>query len=631
MPAEAITAATVATPIVKGMLEAFGRDAPNAAARIAKKVNDRAVSALQIGFETYLTTTYNKCRVFKSILAPGKPQDVVEKYVSINLKCHDIVKSDTDLISTLSENKRVVITGLAGSGKSMFMKYYCVYRFLYPDGTIPLFVELRQLNNLSDIDLIAYIRSSTASRRSAITENQFLMSLEGGSFVLILDGFDELNHEIRDQVQSQILELEKDYPRSTVIVSSRPDPRFGSWTSYHVYSVEPLAKQQTIKLIDNLEYDNGVKKRFSKAVNDGLFDSHRSFLSSPLLTSIMLLTFEEFAEIPQRMHEFYSQAFDTLLQKHDAQKEQYQRQTHSNLTREEFRSCFAAFCAMSYVDHKFSFDDASLNSVAESALKYVRQTSVSFKSKITASQFIEDLRESVCMLQPDGTEMAFVHRSFQEYFTALFVTSLHGERVGKFLDRCALRYEDSVIAMSADMAREVVEKEWAVSAIDAVLNHEILGSGSTAKRLMSVIGPISMFANFAYLTSRAEVVDAQVIGYIESLSRMYPNKIRPNSLVKPLYMKDTSKIASTLSVHPEDDRYRAQYLSQFLTKAMSKAGRRSVQTIEIDLNEDDSWWLDSVGYDVILSSIKDGLSSIKKDMGVREKRRSNILEELLSS
>ncbi len=83
----------------------------------------------------------------------------------------------------------------------------------------------------------------------------------------------------------------------------------------------------------------------------------------------MLLTYEEFAEIPHKMHAFYGQAFDTLFQKHDAQKEQYQRKTHTQLTRESFKECFSVFCAMTYLEQRFSFSEEELSQSCEQFYK----------------------------------------------------------------------------------------------------------------------------------------------------------------------------------------------------------------------------------------------------------------------
>ena len=73
-----------------------------------------------------------------------------------------------------------------------------------------------------------------------------------------------------------------------------------------------IGKSTTIKEIFQQKFIDNVKKH--------LYDKHKSFLSNPLLTTMMLLTFDQFAEIPEKMFLFYEQAFDTLFLKHDATK-----------------------------------------------------------------------------------------------------------------------------------------------------------------------------------------------------------------------------------------------------------------------------------------------------------------------
>ena len=240
------------------------------------------------------------------------------------------------------------------------MRYLTVHHFENPTGTIPLFVELRRLNSLTDKGLLTFIRNECASSMSVISANQFNLALRAGAFLLVLDGFDELNLDIRDNIQRQILSIRKDFPAAGIVVSSRPDDRFGGWTEFHVHRVNDLDKEQTIQLIQNLPYDAGVKKRFVREVSERLYASHKSFLSSPLLATIMLLTYEGYAEIPNKMHSFYGQAFDTLFQRHDAQKEQFIRQTHTGLPLDDFKSCFAAFCALSYLQERYAFNDILL-------------------------------------------------------------------------------------------------------------------------------------------------------------------------------------------------------------------------------------------------------------------------------
>ena len=159
------------------------------------------------------------------------------------------------------------------------------------------------------------------------------------------------------------------------------------------------------------------------------YDSHTSFLSSPLLSSIMLLTYEQFADIPNKMHIFYEQAFAALFRRHDAQKAQFIRKTYANLAINDFRSFFSAFC-FSYLEERFSFLDKDLRTATTKALKYAGLT-----TKI--DDVLRDLHECLCMLQRDGIYTVFVHRSFQEYFCAVFLASYHGPQL-LMLDRFAL-------------------------------------------------------------------------------------------------------------------------------------------------------------------------------------------------
>jgi hypothetical protein len=239
----------------------------------------------------------------------------------------------------------------------------------------------------------------------------------------------------------------------------------------------------------------------------------------------MLLTYEGFAEIPDRMHTFYAQAFDTLFQKHDAQKEQFQRKMHTGLSREDFKACFAAFCGLSYFEEKYSFDETSLLKIAAEAVKYFGQ-SKAVNITFTPAQMIDDLRESVCMLHQDGTDMTFVHRSFQEYFTAFFLTNLHGPKVKNLLDRCALRFGDSVIPMARDMDQDTIEQEWVLPVLDELevglgLREQNTNTALVLSKVMSSLGMQS--TGDASATRWAwQDTNPQIGSLLKSIAALYP-------------------------------------------------------------------------------------------------------------
>lgn len=239
----------------------------------------------------------------------------------------DEIVPDDEFIEQIKTKKRVVVTGTAGSGKSTFCKSIFVDVFEKKLDIVPIFVELRHLNTAPGITLIDYVVSSLEAIEPSFSRQQLEYALKKGRFLLIFDGFDEINGENRAIYEKEIVELSNTYHRIMIMVSSRPDQRFSSWEEFYRYRVRPLSKKKALKLIGQLEYDGEVKSKFLKALENGLSEKHKSFASNPLLLTMMLLTYEQIAEIPKKIHLFYEQAFLTLFNKHDSLKSLYKRKS----------------------------------------------------------------------------------------------------------------------------------------------------------------------------------------------------------------------------------------------------------------------------------------------------------------
>jgi predicted NACHT family NTPase len=182
-------------------------------------------------------------------------------------------------------------------------------------------------------------------------------ALDGKKLMLLMDGLDEIKSDYVENFEKDLDVFIKTWSETPVIITSRPINQFISYNKFLLCDIQPLEKEQSVELIEELEcWDTEVKKNFIEALKNRLYESHRQFASNPLLLTIMLMTYSTFGEIPAKMHVFYSKAYETMSRLHDATKGSFKRKMHTKLSPEDFTKYFAEFCARTYRDQIIEFD-----------------------------------------------------------------------------------------------------------------------------------------------------------------------------------------------------------------------------------------------------------------------------------
>lgn len=434
-------------------------------ARSAKRVGANLVDQFRTNYSDYFSNTINRVQFIRTIISRQDSVDLFSLYTTsfVNIRKRQI--SDTSLLARIEKLESFVVLGSGGAGKSMLMRWLFLSLVESASGRIPVLFELRVLNSSTPIDLTAEIHKTITSSGGSLAFPIFLKILESGGYILLLDGFDELSQDLRSTIERQIIDLNRSMPNVPIVISSRPDERFNSWGGFATATVQPMRKREVLTLIQRLPYPHDIRTKFRNSVRVELYDRHESFLSNPLLATMMLMTFEQFATIPDRIHVFYEQAFETLFMKHDSTKEAgYQRYRHTDLAINEFKNCFAAFCVSTYLNEKFEFSESEVLEFIVKALTFER-------SDAKPSLFLRDLIESVCLLQRDGLYLGFTHRSFQEYFVAAFVCSGRAKNVNSILDFVCKRDYEAILHMSYDMNPSLVLREWVLPKLQYLVPH----------------------------------------------------------------------------------------------------------------------------------------------------------------
>lgn len=381
-------------------------------------------------FEKYLFEAERHIGMAKTILYGQTPHYLYSFFECMEITNRKNTIDTSNVNNVLNIGNKIIITGTGGIGKSMLMKHFFL-NTISVTSYIPILVELRGLNDyaLDGISIEKYIYNVLQTFGFKLEEEYYKYSLESGCYLILFDGYDEVKNANSSKVTQEIIDFSNKYSDNHIILSSRPLDEFIGWADFKEYSTVSLNKEQALSLISKLDYDAEIKDKFYKQLDEELFEKYESFASNPLLLTIMLMTFEERISIPDSKTDFYEQAFSALFHKHDAMKKgKYKREKISGLGYEDFKKVFSYFCFRSFFKNQYEFTEKSaLENIAKAKEK------VYSYGDFNESDYLDDMTKAVCMLVHEGLNYRFSHRSFQEYFAAVYTTQMSDDEQHQFI------------------------------------------------------------------------------------------------------------------------------------------------------------------------------------------------------
>ena len=398
--------------------------------KIYKDIVNREDVDFGTAFEKYLSEAERHIGMAKTILYGQTPHYLYSFFECMNISNRQHTIDTSNMNNILDIGNKIIITGTGGIGKSMLMKHFFL-NTIQTTSYIPILVELRGLNEYvpENIYIEKHIYDVLKIFGFKLEEEYYRYSLETGCYLILFDGYDEVKNANSQKVTREIIDFSNRYSENQIILSSRPLDEFVGWSDFKEYSTVALNKKQALSLISKLDYDVEIKDKFYKQLDEELYEKYNSFASNPLLLTIMLMTFEERVSIPDSKTDFYDQAFSALFHKHDAMKKgKYKREKLSGLGYEDFKKVFSYFCFRSFFKNQYEFTE-------KSALENIRKAKEKVYSfgNFDESDYLEDMTKAVCMLVHEGLNYRFSHRSFQEYFAAVYTTQLSDEEQRQFI------------------------------------------------------------------------------------------------------------------------------------------------------------------------------------------------------
>ena len=420
-------ATTSATEAIKNLAKEMSSFVTKKISEYYTDVTNKELVDSGWAFEEYLYKVRDMYSKSKTILYRDEKKELYEFFEPPILykeethlrrkpKSFFIPSDNLEVLLKRSDHSKVLITGIGGMGKTILLKHLCV-NAIDTGYKIPIFVSLRWFNDMEireePLEKLIYERLRINGFK--LDYKYFLYSLEGNKYVFFLDGYDEISNEKQPIITRKIADFTQQYSDNYFIMTSRPIEQISCWNEYRLLELCPLNLSKVENFILKLEFDAVQKKKFINELKTGLYEKYKSFVSIPLTLSILFITYVENTTMPETLPDFYEMAFNTLLYRHDRLKEGYKRVLKSKIGRQEFRAIFARFCFETYFKDVYSFSETLL-------IEHISSAGRKCEQPIDPYAYKDDLVDVVCMLVREGQEYSFLHRSFQEYFAAYYVS-----------------------------------------------------------------------------------------------------------------------------------------------------------------------------------------------------------------
>lgn len=371
--------------------------------------NQKENYVFQKNVQLYLESQVEKLAHQRFFLT-NRSNDFLQTYYPITVSADVYSTRFVNVPEEIEKFKYVAIIGNAGTGKSTLLKYIFL-KSVETKYKIPIIVELRNLVDASQTieDKIGELLS--ISRK--FSSEDIRQILAKGSFLLLLDGFDEVIDRNASIIRQKIEDFVDKFPENRYIITSRPGMYIELLPRFVEFKVESLTKKDIKDFISIIDPD---KERNSDFLNWLQRVSDTEYLSNPLMLTLLYNAFQNQGGLPQSKSFIYKVVFDTLTRQHDViSNKNFKRPSISELGRTEIEKAASVLAFTSFFKYKNTLTE---DFIREVFYRFKESNHISFDN----DKLIFDLRVSYNILVKDNFDYSFVNRELQEYLAAVYIS-----------------------------------------------------------------------------------------------------------------------------------------------------------------------------------------------------------------
>ena len=399
--------------------------------------------------------TLNDVYVNLSTLTPENPEGAMEAK-----------RGDKEEIKYLTameaaeKSKHMVLIGGPGSGKSTFVKQLTASlareRLETGEGPLPVFVTLRDLaprlgkaqREMNDVpsgkrhhelgkQLIEQVHADLEDMQVPEAKDLVTEAFKRSAVHLVLDGLDEVPHDLRDVVHKAVSAVHTCFNLERVIVTCRIRSYEGNvkLQGYDEHRLAPFNEEQIAGFVEAwyhaaLTHQSVTAEEAAERTNNlkkaAVAPRLRPLAEIPMLMTTMALVHQEERELPRERVVLYKRAVDILMRKW-----QLRRRTIP----QELEDLFHDSKRLRQIMERLAFEahhkkgtDEAADLLRREALELLEEPTLFGKDLNLAQQFLDYVDEHSGLLVGRGgskerpTSYSFPHRTFQEYLAGCFLS-----------------------------------------------------------------------------------------------------------------------------------------------------------------------------------------------------------------
>jgi len=268
--------------------------------------------------ERQIETLYRhigQVRKVKTIWQIDKAVDLTDFYCDSHVVLNDKRRKICKL-SDFGIKDNILIQGIAGQGKSIFMRYLCSVELARGE-YIPIYLELRRISDTQSLK--DRIFTSFESLGLPVDDVLFGALATSGKILLLLDAFDEVPDELKTHVLTAIEDLVTTKQNLRVVVTSRPHQNIQVSNHFVVVKLDNLKGDEYTHVIRKLASEQTWSMNLIQHIEKQARHI-RDLLCTPLMVTLLVLSYKSYQQLPTKLSDFYDALFQTLLQRHDGTK-----------------------------------------------------------------------------------------------------------------------------------------------------------------------------------------------------------------------------------------------------------------------------------------------------------------------